>query len=338
MKKFSERGSALVYTLFSVAILSMFTTMIYERVLGLMHGSRDWLWKERARAAAESGVAAAQAHLLANPIWTAGDAVNREVLKFTLDGSEVEVRTEKFRQPDVIWIFSTGGFRKEKKETVQPIMLIDPTLFALMAKKSARMGAGSIVTGALYGRRVKLEEGAEVVGSIISTGKSDMADEQAEAVVFDSTSSPPPVPELDVKTASAAWRQKFPSSASDLGPGHYIHGGDLTLKDVSETGVSICVTGDLVLDGNVKLESSEDTPVLFVGKNLTGTLKGGRIRGVIYVQGKVKLKGQGLITGTLIADEIDISDGVVVQSFDAVSNTGRPVARFWKRRVGRIRG
>lgn len=330
----------MIYTLLSLLVLSMFLSIIYERVIDLMRSSRDWLWMEKALVAAESGSALSEARLLADPRWSAGEG-QIPSLKFSLDGADVEVRTEKLRAPDVVWIFSTGMYKRSKKETVRPVKLEDPLLFAVMAHRSVKLGSGTIITGSVYGSHVRMEEGSEVVGNIISSGALDLASEQKEASIFDSATTPPEVPLLDLKPFGQSWTQTVSdkNSSVSLKPGYYLTPGDLTLRDVVETNVSIRVAGSLKLEGKVLMRFTEasDTPILIVGKNLEGTLAGARLRGVIYVGGKVSLKGEGLITGTLIADEIDLSNGVVVQSFDASPNEKIPPAGFWKRRVRRIR-
>ncbi len=336
----SERGSVMIYTLLSLLVLSMFLALIYERVIDLMRSSRGWLWTEKALASAESGSALAEARLLADPRWSVGEGHNPS-LKFTLDEADVEVRTEKLRPPDIVWIFSTGVYKRSKKETVRPVKVEDPLLFALMAHRSVKLGPGTIVTGSVYGSHVRMDEGSEVVGNIISSGSLDLASEQKEASIFDSATTPPEVPLLDMKPFGQSWTQTVSdkNSAGSLKPGYYMTPGDLTLRDVTETNVSIRVAGSLKLEGKVlmRFTSPVDTPILIIGKNLEGTLAGAKLRGVIYVGGKVSLKGEGLIIGTLIADEIDLSGGVVVQSFDASPNEQIPPAGFWKRRVRRIR-
>ncbi|MBI4179326.1 polymer-forming cytoskeletal protein [bacterium] len=336
----SQRGSALVYTLLTVAMLSLFTSIIYDRLLNLMKSSRDWLWKERARAAAESGTAVAMSRLVDDPYWSAEESVADDPLKFVLDDAAVSVRTKRFRPPDIIWIFASGSYQRERKETVEPLLISDPTLFAVLARRGVRLGPGSIVTGPVSGGSVRMEDASEVVGSVISSGDLRMDADFREALVFDSVASPPVVPVIDPAVLRAGWTRKFPTDLpadSAIRPGRYLHSGDLTLSNVTRRGVSLYVTGNLILEGNVKLEGREDTPVLIVGKNLTGSLKGCRIRGVVYVTGRTELRGEGLITGTLISDEADLSAGAVVQSFDAVINAPRPSPNFFGRKVGRLR-
>lgn len=340
-KSIADRGSALIYTLLTLTVISIFLSVIYERVLGLMRSSRDWLWTEKALVAAESGTAAVEARLLDDPVWSAGEGAAPE-FRFVLDESEITVRTERFRPPDIVWIFSKGQYKRLKKETVRPVIISDPTLFALLSRKTVHLGMGTIVTGAVFGSNVRTDEGSEVVGSIIAGGELDIAHRNPETFLFDSASLPPIVPELELRRHAKKWPKKLQEetlSGSTLQGGHYVKTGDLVLKDATETSVSIWVSGNLRLEGKVTLRAvpGTDTPVLVVEKDLSGILAGAVISGVIYVRGKVSLKGEGLLTGTLIADEIDLSDGVVVQSFDAVPNEKRPVAAFWKRQVRGIR-
>lgn len=334
-------GTVMIYTLLALLVLSIFLSIVYEKVIDLMRSSRDWIWREKALVAAESGTAAAEARLSENPFWAAGDGLNPELV-FTLDESEIVVRTERFRPPDIIWVFSTAFYKRAKKETVRPILIEDPTLFALLAHRSVSLGFGTIVTGAVAGSTVRIAEGGEVYGSVISSGSLDIAKEQKEAAVFDSAASPPIVPSLDLNPFAQSWTKMISGPRlppEPLKAGYYMAPGDLTIKDARETDVLIRVAGNLNLEGAVDLRytSVTDTPILIVGKDLTGTLSGARLRGMIYVAGKVKLKGEGLITGTIIADEIELGQGVVVQSFDAVTNLPRPTPQFWKRRVKRIR-
>lgn len=336
-----QRGTAMVYTLLALLVLSIFLSIVYERVIDLMRSSRDWLWKEKVLVAAESGLAMSEARLLDDPFWVSGDGAAPE-LKFSLDDAEVVLRTVRFRVPDIVWTFSTGSYKREKKEVVRPVKIDDPTLFAMLARKEIRLGLGTIVRGSIFGSDIRTESGSDVAGSIISTGGLDIEKEHPEAMVFDSAVSPPDVPSIDLKRVSKSWTKKvegtvLASPAPDTGM--YAAAGDFTIRDAALSGVSLWIPGNLTLEGKVVIrgQADADTPVLVVEKNLTGTLAGARIRGVVVVRGKATLRGEGLITGTLIADEIDLSGGVVVQSFDAVPNEKRPRARFWKRTVRRIK-
>ncbi len=302
----------------------MFLSIIYDRAIGLMRSSRDWMWKEKSVAAAESGSAAAESMLIRDPGWLAGQGNDPE-LRFTLDQCDITVRTERFRIPDVVWIFSTGKFRKDRRETVRPVIIEDPTLFAAIGRQSVRLGAGAIVTGSVTAPLVRLEEGCEVVGSVVSERDALVAKKQSEAIIFDSALSPPPFP--------AVRRPDW------TGTGYSVRTGDVTIRNTTETALFLMVTGNLELAGKViwRAPAGADTPIFFVEKNLTGRLNGSKLRGTIYVRGRVMLTGEGLITGSIIADEIDLSEGVVVESFDAVPNVARPTPAFWTRRVRRIR-
>ena len=339
----NDSGTAMLYTLMALMVLSIFLSMIYDRVLRLMRSSLEWQWREKAQAAAESGSAASEARLLEQPTWSAGEDPGRAPeWKFTLDGSDIRVRTERFRIPDIVWIFSSSVHKRAKKEVVRPLKIDDPTLFALMARRNISLGLGSIVTGSIYASHIKLEEGSEVVESVISSGGLDITESHKDANIFDDAASPPEVPDIDLKTLTAVWTQPLMTATlpdTPMMPGRYAAAGDLTIQNASETDVSIRVAGNLRLDGRVNLRytTASDTPILVVGKDLTGTLSGAKIRGVIFVAGKVTLKGEGLITGMIIADEIDLAAGVVVQSFDALPNDPRPAASFCKRRVRRVR-
>lgn len=335
-----QSGSALVYTLLTLTVLSIFLSIIYERVIGLMRSSREWLWTEKALVASESGLALAESHLLQNPGWSAGENSTPEV-RLALDESDITIRTDRFRPPDIIWLFSTGSYRNKRKDTVRPVMVHDPTIFSMMARRKVRLGSGTIVTGSIFGADVRLEEGTEVVGSIISSGTLLTAREQTSAMVFDSVAAVPEVPDLNLKSLAAAWSQTIPGTTieSTLTPGAYRSVGDVTIRNATETAVLLLVQGSLALEGRVILRASPsaDTPVLIVEKNIIGTLSGARIWGTIYAGGKVSLKGEGLIVGTIIADEIEISDGVVVQSFESMQAASRAAPAFWKRKILRIR-
>lgn len=324
----------------------MMMSVVYERVIGLMRSSRDWLWKERVQVAVESGSAMVEACLLEYPGWAAGEGSAPDI-RFLMDESEISVRTERFRPPDIVWIFSTAKFKRLKRDTVRPVQISDPTIFALVARRGIRLGSGAIVTGSVVGSTVRLESGSEVVGSVISRGELFADGRPAEAVFFDSAMAPPKSPVLDLKMISKSWPRQLPEKSlvggaltgSAVDTGYFRHAGDLRFSELDEQSVFLWVEGNLTIDGKSKLRApkSADTPVLVVEKNITGQMKGGRIEGVIYVEGTVTLRGECLITGTIIADEIDIAEGVVVESFDVVPNAPRPAAAFWKRQVKRVR-
>ncbi len=336
-----QNGSILVYTLLSLIVFSMVLSVVYDQLIGIMKSSRDWLWKEKALVAAESAAAAAEGRLLVDPAWSAGEEGGSE-WQFTLDDASAQIRTERFRMPDVIWIFAGGRYKREEKNMVRPIIVRDATLFAVMARNDLNVGFGSIVQGSVYGDSISIADGGEVVGGIISTGEIEIAHRPRETVLFDSATTPPLVPWIKSDQYTAQWPRPWSEHhPGDTAPGRrfYVQAGDLTLQDFAESNVSIRVGGNLTLNGkiNMRFDPADDTPILFVEKNLTGTLSGARIRGVIYVNGSVSLKGEGLITGTLIARDVALGQGVVVQSFDAVPTDPRPPASFWPRRIQRIR-
>lgn len=335
-----RRGSILVYTLLSLVVLSMVMSVVYDRLISVMRSSRNWLWKEKALVSAESGAAATEGRLLANPAWSAGEN-NAPEWQFKMDDAEIQVRTERFRPPDVVWIFSTGRYKKEQRDLVRPVIVRDPTLFAVMARNELRMGLGSIVEGSVYGDDVEIAEGGEVLGSIISIGAIRIARRPPETILFDSATTPPLVPDLKTDRIAKTWTRQWqadPKKDTASRGGLVFHRGDLALENFSGSNLSLRVDGNLTLNGKVDLrfDPPADTPILVVGKDLTGTLTGSKIRGVIYVTGKVSLKGEGLIVGTLIAEDIELGQGVVIKSFDGAGGL-RPPPGFWPRQVRRIR-
>lgn len=340
MKKL-QRGSIMVYTLLSLMVLSAFLSLIYERAIGLMKSSREWMWFEKSQVAVESAAALVEARLLEDPMWSSGENGEPE-FRFALDGAEMSVRTERFRPPDIVWIFSNARYKRYKKDTVRPVILQDPTLFGVMARRRLKLGEGVILSGSACGSEVFVDAGAVVVGAVISTGSLSMPSRSPDAIPFDSAMSPPHVPKIDMSSHAAAYARLLRTDLiadTVLLPGTYRREGDLTVRGAVETGVSIWVRGNLTMEGNVQIRAArgEDTPLFIVDGDVRGRFEKARVSGIIFAGGNISLQGEGLITGTVIGENVELSGGVVVRTFDNTGDEPRPASGFWPRRIRGIR-
>lgn len=336
-----QKGAALIYVLFALLVLSAMSTMLYELLNELRTGLGGWTWKAKAEAAAESSVAVAELKLLDDPAWRAGEDTTPE-FETRVGDAGARLKTAHLRPPDMVEVTAVGRHRQGRSRIVRRIRLSDPTLYALLAGKRAVFEFGTTLDGAVAaGEEIRIGRGVGVPQSAppVSLVSGRQISPTGVAPYFRPYESADPMPDIPVLNL-AEIKNKIETRIANseladvkLAGRQILRDGSLTILDGAFDDVSIYVAGDLRIIGAPKMDSKGDTPVFIVEKNLIANFSGADIRGVIYVGGKATLRGQAVITGTIIADEIDIAGGVTVRAFDRDPSRKRPEAGFFKRDV-----
>lgn len=336
-----ESGAALLNTLLAMLVLSMMTAVLYNHLSELQDSLAIRTWKVRAEAAAESAIVQAGLKLTDDSSWRAGEDTSPEH-QLRLGDAGARLTTEHIRPPDMIRLTAVGRYRRSRSRIVQEAQLADISLFALAARKRINLDFGTAldgpvtaVEGITLGRGVGMAP--ENRGISLICGRDVTVSGYYPTVrVFQSAVPPPDVPNIDLDMMKAKYETRIANSAltdAKIAGRSILRDGSLTIVGGTFGDVSIFVAGDLRLMGAPQVDSKGDTPVFIVEKDLVANFSGADIRGVIYVGGKATIRGQSVITGTIIADEIDIADGVTVRSFDRDTTRKRPPASFFKRDI-----
>lgn len=336
-----ESGAALLNTLLAMVVLSMMTVILYNQLSELQDTLAIRTWKVKAEAAAESAVVQAGLKLMDDSAWRAGeDTVPEHMLR--LGDADARLTTEHVRPPDLVRLTAVGRYRRGRSRIVREVRLSDIGLFALAARKRINLDFGTILDGPVsaaegitLGRGVGIPPENRGV-SVISGREVTMSGYYPTVRVYRTAEPLPEIAKIDLDAVKGKYETRIANSVltdAKLAGRSILRDGSLTIIGGTFGDVSIFVAGDLRLMGAPQVDSKGDTPVFIVEKDFVANLSGAEIRGVIYVGGKATIRGQSVITGTIVADEIDIADGVTVRAFDRDTGRKRPDASFFKRGI-----
>lgn len=337
----NQAGAALINTLLALVVLSAMMTILYDQMNELQNSLAIRTWRVKAEAAAESAVVQAGVKLLDDSAWKAGEDTTPEHM-LRLTDVDARISTEHIRPPDIIKLTAVGRHRRGRSRVVRMAGLSDVTLFGLAARRRIALDWGATldahVTAAddvRIGRGVSVPFGSPTV-SVICGREVSMNGYLPLVRAFESAAPMPEIPTLNLDEIKKTYGTSIANpvlTEMKLAGRSILREGSLTIIGGEFNDVSIFVAGDLRLVGEMKIVSKGDTPVFFVEKDLRANFSGAEMRGVIYVGGKATIRGPSSITGTIIAEEIDIADGVTVRSFERDTSRDRPAPSFFKRGI-----
>lgn len=336
-----QTGAALVNTLLALVVLSSMTALLYSQLSELRTALGAWTWKIKAEAAAESAVAEASLKLIDDPAWRAGEDTWPE-FQSRVGDAQARLTTRHIRPPDLVEMTAVGRHRQGRSRAIRRIRILDPTLFALIARRRAALEFGVTLDGpAAAGEEIRLGRGIRAAPnsggvSLVSGRRISVTGSDPAFNLFESADPMPVVPVLELDRLKSAYAARIANSTLtdvNISGRNILRDGSLTLVGGKFSDISIYVAGDLRLMGAPEIIARGDTPVLIVEKDLIANFSGADIRGVIYVGGKATLRGQSVITGTLIAEEIDIADGVTVRAFNRDASRPRIERGFFTREI-----
>ncbi len=338
--KLSERGAALIYVLIAVAAMLGMMGVVFAQLSEVRTAIGTWEWTRKARAAAESAIEVAQLKLMDDPAWKVGEDTVPEY-DVALTDAQARVKTERVRFPDLVKLTAVGRYRGGRGRIERTAQITDPTLFALIAQKRIELEFGTGLWGtASAGEGITIARGVSFksvtdVPTLIS-GKDVTYDVAYPEVRTYESAGSLPTDALNLDDLKKTYETRIADGTLadiKLAARRLLRDGSLTIVNGEYSDVSLFVAGDLRMTGSPKFSSKGDTPIIIVEKDFTATFSGAEISGVIYVAGKVTLRGQATITGTIIADEIDVADGVTIQSFQEDPVTKPPPRSFFKREI-----
>ncbi len=336
----NERGAALIYVLIAVAAMMGMMGVVFAQLSEVRTAVGTWEWTRKARVAAESGIEVAQLKLMDNPAWKAGEDTMPEY-NVALTDAQARVKTDRVRFPDIVTLMAVGRHRGGRGRIERTAQITDPTLFALIAQKRIALefgtglwGTASAGEGITVGRGVSFKS---VVGVPTLISGKDVTYDVAypEVRTYESARSLPAA-SLKLDEIKKIYETRIVDGTladAKIAGRRFLRDGSLTIVDGEYSDVSLFVAGELRMTGSPKFASKGDTPIVIVEKDFTANFSGAEIRGVMYVGGKVTLRGQAVITGTIIADEIDVGDGVTIQSFQEDAATKPPPQSFFRREI-----
>ncbi len=341
----SQGGAALIYVLIALAALSAMMGLVFDNLSELRTALGTWTWKVKAEASAESALEVASLKLLDDPLWKAGEDTAPE-MQIQMTDAQSRLQTAHMRIPDLVKLTAIGKHRGGRHRAVRTTQIIDPTRFVLIGRKRVSLQFGTTVRGSvLAGEDIDVDRGVDLkslagVTSLLSGKQIHLTVAYPNLLTYENARLLPMPTPIDIDELKKLYATQIAGSVLTdvkLAGISVLKDGALTIVDGGFSDVSMFVTEDLHLMGAPKMSAKGDTPILIVQKNLIANFAGAEIRGIIYVGGKVTLRGQGVITGTIIAEEIDAGGGIAIQSFDEDAAKKRPTASFFKREIRWVR-